>query len=100
MTASPEPTVTAAASDAPSAVSDTPTATPDVAAAVPEPVRMPAQSPAAQPAGQTDAELPPPQPVTARARHRSAPRKSTSPSLQISPGEGGAPSSDKPASQD
>ena len=102
-TTSPEPMTTAAPSDAPTASAE---AAALAAAAVPVP------SMAVEPAAQADAELPPPQPVentavdltappvATRARHRAAPRKSANPGLQPPPGEGEAPSSDMPASQD
>jgi sec-independent protein translocase protein TatB len=98
-TTSPESIATAAASDAPAAY-DAPSALPDAAVAVPEPPQVLAPSTTVEPAGQAAAELPPAQPVATRARHRAAPRKSASPNPQPPAGEGEAPSSDTPASQD
>jgi hypothetical protein len=92
-TISTEPMAEATAPDA-----DSPP--PDATTAAPEPPQMPVPSIRVEPTGQAAAEVPPPQSVAARARHRSAPRKSANPSLQPPPGEGEAPSSDNPDTQD
>ncbi|MCU0501076.1 MAG: twin-arginine translocase TatA/TatE family subunit [Anaerolineae bacterium] len=91
-----KPTEPMAAAIAP----DADPALPDAITAAPEPPQMPAPSLTVEPTGQTAAEVPPPQPVAARARHRAAPRKSASPGLQSPPGDSEAPSSATPASQD
>ena len=79
--------------------SDPDSAPPAHATAAPEP-QMPAPSTKVEPTGQAAADAPPPQPAAARTRHRAAPRKPSSPGLQSPPGDGEAPSSDTPASQD